>query len=171
MRSVDAIGRDACAFQGRVFELSGSELPRCSSAVFVRRFMRSELARRVDERGSFDSGSTVEGVIVEVDAEYGGRPYGTALYPREALYWMGYTYRYWTISAGTTSKHAHAICGAREMLGLYEAYHTLDPAQCVERILEAKGQPTDAEDEDELMRRGVEALRRIRARRTQPDGK
>ena len=50
------------------------------------------------------------------------------------MYWTGYLYRYW-------------------------AYHSLDPEQAIERIKEAKGLT-----EENQIKRGVEILRRIRAR-------
>lgn len=164
MTSVSSAEREVCAFQGRVFELSARELEACGSAVFIRRFMRSDVAWRVDVSGSFEGGATERTVIWAVDAEYEGAPYGSEVYPTEVLYWMGYTYRYWCVSMGVSSKRAYAICGAREMRDLYLAYHALDPAQCVERILEAKGLPVDEETDVELTRRAVQALRRIRAR-------
>lgn len=61
-----------------------------------------------------------------------------------------------------SSKRVYAICGAREMQGLYLAYHSLDPAQCVERILESKVGALDESDNEQLMRRALEALRVIR---------
>lgn len=162
MKDVDVNDRAACSFQGRVFERSASLLRECGSAVFVRRFMRSDIARRVDENGSFDVGATVDGVVHDVDAVFAGRPYGSELYPPETLFWMGYLYRYWCFSVGVSSTQAYRTCSAREMSGLYFAYHTLDPAQCVERILESKGLPVEESDQQRL-RRGVEALRRLRA--------
>lgn len=160
MTQVGAEGIALCALQGKVFEASVVALPACGSAVFVRRFMRSGLARRVDEWRTFDAGADPVGVVREVDAEYGGAPYGSEHYPTEVLHWMGYVYRYWCLATGDSSRHVHAISGAREMRGLYYPYHALDPALAVERILEAHGVDPDARPDD--IARGVEALRRIR---------
>lgn len=164
MREVDSMGRDACAFQGRVFEASATELGTCGSAVFIRRFMRSDVARRVDRSGAFDVGAVEAAVVHEVDVEYGERPYGSAVFPPDVLYWIGYLYRYWCLAADASSRQVHGACGANEMRDLYPAYHTMDPAQCVERILEAKGLPSAELNDEQAMRRGVEALRRIRGR-------
>ena len=60
------------------------------------------------------------------------------------------------------------ISGAKEMSALYYAYHTLDPAQCVERILESKGLPPEELTDEQLMRLGVETLRRIRSAQIEP---
>lgn len=124
--------------------------------------MRSAEASRADEMGSFDPGITEESVVNTVDAAYGRKPYGSETYPSEVLYWMGYVYRYWVLASGTSSRHAHATCGAREMRDLYLTFHALDPAQCVERILEAKGMSIDALSDANLERRALEILRRRR---------
>ena len=158
MNKVDAMGLAVCRFQGRVFEISASALPTCGSAVFVRRFMRSNVAVRLDGGGYSAERMDPSEIVAEVDAEYAGKPYGSQAYATEALYWMGYVYRYWCIASGLSSKAAYAIAGAREMAQLYYPYHTLDPQQAIERILEAKGTSIHGDD----IARGVEALRRIR---------
>ena len=124
--------------------------------------MRSKEASRADEKGEFDPGVTEDSIVNDVDAAYGGRPYGSETYPPEVLYWMGYVYRYWVLATGMSSRRAHATCGAREMRDLYLAYHALDPAQCVERILEAKGIATDAPSDADLEQRALTILRRMR---------
>lgn len=55
------------------------------------------------------------------------------------------------------------FAGAREMRGLFAAYHTLDPAQAIERIIQAKGVDTDFRS----VERGVRVMREVRASRRQ----
>ena len=55
------------------------------------------------------------------------------------------------------SKTAEKMDKPGELRKLYYPYHSLDPAQAVERIMEAKGL-TEPDD----IQRGVEILRRIR---------
>ena len=50
MNSFDDIGLKLCRFQGNLFSLS-SEKNACSSAVFIRRFMNSGYAARLDRGG------------------------------------------------------------------------------------------------------------------------
>ena len=53
----------------------------------------------------------------------------------------------------------YKIIKPKELRGLFLPYHTMDPAQAIERILEAKGILLD--DEAELKRQ-YEIFRRIR---------
>lgn len=162
MREVDDWGRTICAFQGHVFQKSAELLGNTGSAVFVRRFMRSQTARRIDACEAIWEGAQPQDVTIDVDAEYGGKPYGREIYPCEVLYWMGYLYRYGCLATGLSSKELYSIVGARELRDLYFAYHSLDPAQCIERILEAK----HVAKGDDSLQRGVVALRRIRNERS-----
>ena len=159
MKAVEEAGLAVCRLQGKAFEASAAELPQCGSAVFVRRFMRSDLARRLDA-GAYESEVLeARAMVHEVDDEYGNARYGSQMYATEALYWMGYVYRYWCLAADMSSKAVYAIAGAREMRDLYFPYHTLDPMQAIGRILESKGLRAD---EDQIAR-GVRILRAIRA--------
>ena len=73
------------------------------------------------------------------------------------MYWIGYLYRYWAYTFEKSSKQVFRSIKPEELRELYFPYHSLDPAQAIERILEAKGM----EDRDQITR-GVEILRRIR---------
>ena len=101
MRRVEGMDLSTCAFQGRCSNSRHSIRRDAALAIFIRRFMRSDAARRVDESGSFGVGMTEEDVLDEVNRPFDGRPYGSATFPTETLYWMGYTYRYWCLSQPT----------------------------------------------------------------------
>lgn len=157
MREFDHTGLALCRLQGELFERSLESFGG-GSAIFVRRFMNSSVAKRMDEGGFPYESSSLESLLAELDAEYGPSDYGTKKFDAEALYWMGYLYRYWSYVFETPSASVYKIAGAREMKGLYFPYHSLDPEQAVERILEAKGCPR----EGDVVERGVAALRAIR---------
>ena len=150
--------RRLCELQAKVFELS-LLYSEDGSAVFIRRFMRSDLARRLDTTGSLLELSDAAQMVKEVDVEFGGNPYGSEKYSANELHWMGYIYRYWCSMTGTASKAVYKLAPARELRSLYPSYHSLDPEQAVERICEAKGIPLSEEEE---IRRGVEHLRILR---------
>ena len=149
----------ACRFQAAVFERSATEYD-CSSAVFVRRFMKSQLAETMDADPSLLAAPTPEEALRLLDQEYGPTSYGSVKYSAEVLHWMGYLLRYWAIVHGKPSKEIYRIIGARELAGLFDAYHTLSPDQAIERILESKGLGLEQDPTD----RGVAELRRIRQR-------
>lgn len=157
MREFDHTGLVLCRLQGELFERSRESFGG-SSAIFVRRFMNSSVAKRMDEGGFPFESSSLESLLAEVDAEYGASDYGTKRFDAEALYWIGYLYRYWAYVFEVPSANVYKIAGAREMDGLYFPYHSLDPEQAVERIFEAKG----CLREGDVVERGVTALRAIR---------
>ena len=158
MSRVNEEGRTLCKLQGEIFEQS-LKYSASSSAVFVRRYMNSALAARLDcVSGNAEVGS-VPALLDEVESKYGGKIYGTEHFAPEELYWMGYLYRCWAIMSGKSSKQLVKIISAAEMRKLYFPYHTLAPEQAIERISEAKG----IREENEL-EKGVRLMRQVRSR-------
>ena len=151
----------ACRFQGEVFQKS-AEACECSSAMFVRRFMNSHAAALLDRQLLWGVNLAPEDVFTQLESEYGPSSYGQTHFDGEALYWMGYLLRYWAITRNIASKALYKLVKPGELAGLFTAYHTLDPDQAIERILEAKGLP-GRETEEDLIKRGVKELRRIRS--------
>ena len=161
MRTLAEKDRALCSLQASLFE-SSLEASDCGSAVFVRRFMRSDLAKRMDKGAEALEVGDVCRMVREVDLEYSGRCYGSEKYTANELHWMGYVYRYWCLSYGESSKRVYGIVGARELRALYGPYHTLDAALAIERIREAKG----IRDKDTSLEHYVRIMREVRARRT-----
>lgn len=157
MRTIDQGGLLLCRLQGNLFEASATQYP-TSSAIFIRRFMNSSVARRIDREsylGGFDSTASI---LAELDQEYGTSAYGCAKFDTETLYWIGYLYRYWAYTHEQPSAALFKIISGRELAQLYPAYHSLDPSSAIDRILEARG----LSEKPDLISQGVEALRRIR---------
>ena len=73
---------------------------------------------------------------------------------------MGYLYRYWAYIRECSSKSVYKIIKPEELRGLYLPYHSLDPLQAIERIMESK----DIVSEEDLIKKGVEIMTRIRNR-------
>lgn len=164
MRKLVSQELELCRLQGALFEASPS-LCTCSSPVFIRRFMNSELARCFDDASIFTESATLQSMADELEAQYGPSDYGKRRYDAETLYWIGYIYRYWCIAFGSSSKHVYKIVQAREMNSLYYPYHSLDPAQAIERICEAKGvEPSKPSPSDGYIEEGVALLRRMHQR-------
>lgn len=155
MRNLDDIGLKLCKMQAEIFEESVS-LTRCSSPIFLRRFMYSDVALRMDNVGFLFESCNIKAVIEDIDNQFGETDYGKERYGAEELYWMGYLYRYWCYTFEKNSRQVYKIIKPRELRGLYYPYHSLDPAQAIDRILEAKQMK-----EQDFTRRGVEILREI----------
>lgn len=159
MRKMDSYGLKLCKFQAELFEQS-AEKTECSSKIFIRRFMLSDLAKRMDREGFLFDTIMVSDALHEIDMQFGISEYGQIRFGKEELYWIGHIYRYWTYISGKGSKQIYKIVKPEELQKLYYPYHSLDSEQVIERIKESKG----IVEEDEI-KRGVEILKRIRARK------
>ena len=155
MKTMDEIGNKLCRAQAELF-VSSISLTNCSSAIFLRRFMNSSAAKRMDDGSFLFEASTNESVVAEIEEEFGKSDYGKVKFTENELYWMGYLYRYWCYTYEKTSKQVYRIMKPTELRELFFPYHSLDNAAAIERILEAKNSR-----EEDLTERGVEILRRI----------
>lgn len=156
MREIDENGLRLCNMQAKIFAGTLKEL-QCGSAVFIRRFMFSFFAERMDDDSFLYETSNEQDAYREIEQEYGSTNYGSEKYSYDELYWMGYLYRYWCYVYQTESKKVYRIISPRELRKLYFPYHSLDTKNAIERILEAKG----IEEEDKI-EKGVKILRRIK---------
>jgi len=155
MRDFDEYGLKLCRYQGELFLMS-KEKVECSSPIFMRRFMYSDVAERMDGEGFLYESIQLIDVIREIDDEFGKSSYGTIKYEREELYWIGYIYRYWSYTYQISSKNLYKMIKPEELRRLYYPYHSLDPAQAIERVIEANGL-----GEDDYIQKGVQLLREL----------
>lgn len=153
MREFDDYGLKICRYQGEVFSMSG-EKTACSSPIFLRRFMYSAIAQKMDKDGFLSEAVTQADVIDEIDKEYGKSDYGREKYGAEELYWIGYLYRYWCYTHQISSKSLYRMIKPAELRKLYFPYRSQEPAQAIERVIEVSGL-----EEEEHIQRGVEILK------------
>lgn len=158
MRKMDHYGLKLCQFQAQLFQNSIDETE-CSSGIFIRRFMNSDLAKRMDADGFLFDVVDLEDALSEIEIEFGKSDYGKIKYGSEELYWAGYIYRYWSYINEKSSKQIYKIIKPDELRKLYFPYHSLDPEQVIERIKESKG----IKEENDIQR-GVEVMRKVRER-------
>ena len=157
MRDFDKDGRCVCEMQGQIFEASLTKY-NTSSAMFIRRFMNSNLAACMDDPAFLDRPFNPDDSYDLIDSEYGKSSYGKQKYSADELFWIGYIYRYWAYTYEWTSRKVYRAANGPEMRSVYYPYHSLDPAKAIERILEAKQVPYKTDD----IERGVKLLREIR---------
>lgn len=155
MRKIDEIGLKLCKMQAEVFAASIKDTT-CSSPIFMRRFMNSQVAQRMDLGGFLFEACDKNQIFEEIDTEFGESSYGKERYYEEELYWIGYVYRYWSYTYQKTSKQIYKFIKPKELRSLYYPYHSLDPAQAIERILEAKGV-----NESDFTEKGVKIMREL----------
>lgn len=161
MRDIKKINRDGlllCELQAKAFENSIDKME-SSSEIFIRRFMKSKIAKRLDNHSILDSNIQANDILTLVDEEYGATDYGSVKYTHNEMYWIGYIYRYFSFTYDLSSSQVYKIIKPKELRGLFLPYHTMDPSQAIERILEAKGMFIDEETEQQ---RQYEIFKRIR---------
>lgn len=159
MKIMDSLGLKICSYQADLFEKT-IELTNCSSKIFIRRFMNSNLAKRMDSTGFLFDSIDISDAIYEVESQYGASTYGTEKFSAEEMHWIGYIYRYWAYVTGKSSKQIYKIIKPEELRGLYFPYHSLDPLQAIERIMEVKAPEGEKDITD--IEKGVIALRKVR---------
>lgn len=158
MKKIDKDGLLLCELQARAFEIS-VEMSLTSSEIFIRRFMNSQIAKSIDNGAVLQTNIQAKDLIDRIEEQYGSSEYGSVKYTKNELYWIGYIYRYFSYTYDMSSVQVYKIVKPKELRGLFLPYHTMDPAQAIERILEAKNIFFD--DEKELKRQ-YEIFRRIR---------
>ena len=137
MKKIDKDGLLLCDIQAKTFELSFTE-QKTSSEIFIRRFMNSDVAKQLDNLALLESNIQAQDILIMLDEEYGVSNYGSVKYTSNELYWIGYLYRYFAYTYNKTSVQVYKIIKPKDLRGLYLPYHTMDIAQAIDRILEAK---------------------------------
>ena len=158
MIKIDKDGLLLCDIQAKAFEMSASALE-TSSEVFIRRFMNSDAAKQLDNKAVLQSNMQAGDILILIEEEYGKSNYGSVKYTLNELYWIGYIYRYFAYTYEKTSLQVYKIIKPKELRGIFLPYHTMDPAQAIDRILESKGLANDTADEEQ---RQFEIFKRIR---------
>ena len=158
MKTIDRDGLLLCELQAKTFELSVDTVA-ASSAIFVRRFMNSKTAKWLDSGTILASNMQPADLLALVEEQYGPSGYGSEKYTYNEMYWMGYVYRYYAYTYHCSSVSVYKTIKPKELRGLFLPYHTLDPAQAIERILEAKG---ISENRELDIMHQYEVFRRIR---------
>ena len=138
MRKISKDGVILCTLQAETFEKSVEKMD-TSSEIFIRRFMKSEVAKRFDNESILESNIQANDILELINEEYGISNYGSLKYTRNEMFWIGYIYRYFAFTYNMTSAQIYKIVKPKELRDLFLPYHTMDPAQAIERILEAKG--------------------------------
>lgn len=112
MREFDADGLLVCKYQASIFERSLIKTE-CGSAVFIRRFMNSDVTAHLDTSTFANEATAPDEAFDLIDKQYGPSTYGSERYSADELYWMGYLYRYWAYVYGTRSSNIYKKIGAR----------------------------------------------------------
>lgn len=159
MRKMNKDGLLLCDLQAKAFEIA-VDFAQVSSEVFIRRFMNSNVAKAMDNESVLQTNIHEKDILDMIEEQYGKSEYGSVKYTHNEMFWIGYIYRYFCYTYEMTSIQVYKIVKPKELRGLFPAYHTMDSAQAIERILEAKGLLIDEETE---LKRQYEIFKKVRS--------
>lgn len=126
-----------CKTQGDLFEMIALKSYDCDE--FVRIFMNSRTAEAYDSEYDQVQWAGKEYILEELELGFGPLPKSKYVYDPEAMFWMGYLYRYWHFYTGESSKEIYGYADAGMMARIYPGFHTLDDREAIDRLLEAAG--------------------------------
>ena len=122
-----------CDIQGRLFELSyDNDL---DSAVFVKAFMNSEIAKNLDSKYNRMQWAGEEYLLEELESTEDLKK-GGERFTKDMLYWMGYIYRYWHFVTDEDSAKIYKQAPVETLKRNYMMFHTLAPEMAIEDLKE-----------------------------------
>lgn len=151
MREFDHNGLLLAEFQGKLFEKS--EELNCSSPIFFRRFLHSNLLKNLDNGNnsliSFDVNEGIHSIL----EQFGDTSYGKEKYSKSALFWMGYMYRYIAYTREQTTSYIMNLFKYQQMNAVYYSYHTQDPEWCISSLLDLNNLSEDIFDNNSRLKK------------------
>jgi len=132
-KNLTGFERQLCDIQGRLFEKSLQK--KIDSEAFIGAFMTSKTCEFLDmpyDRLQWAGEEYIlENLLEETAVKNGG-----IQYDKEVLFWIGYTYRYWHLLTGESSREIYNQSNAKKMSECYLGFHTLDVAMAIEDLKE-----------------------------------
>ncbi|MBO4392793.1 MAG: hypothetical protein J5800_00465 [Spirochaetales bacterium] len=155
MREFDHNGLLLSEFQGKLFEKS-VELS-CSSGIFLRRFLHSDLLKRMDTNNAASVSLDVSEGMRSIRMQFGDTDYGKEHFPGNVMFWMGYMYRFISYTRETSTGFIMKLFNYRQMRDVYYPFHTQDPEWCISRLLDLNNATEEVFDRNIRLK---EAMRR-----------
>ena len=127
-----------CDTQGQLFELAAER--GYASETFIKAYMTSAVAADMDKEFHHIQWAGKAYILSRMEDELSDQLVkGGEIYDKEALYWMGYIYRYWHFYTGESSREIYKQASAKTMNVVYLMYHTMSPEMAIDRLKEAYG--------------------------------
>lgn len=130
--------RQLCDIQGRLFELalrSGLDCP-----AFIQSFMNSRVAVALDDVYDRLQWAGEEYILEELNDEVNGLKKAGTVFPKEVMYWIGYTYRYWHYYTDECSREIYKIADEKTMNDCWLGFHTFDVEMAIDDLKEMNRQ-------------------------------
>ena len=136
VKKIDNDGLLLCEIQAETFEKSIDKL-NSSSEIFIRRFMKSKIAGRLDNKSLLDTTIQPNDILQLLDEEYGPTNYGSVKYSHDGFFLI-------LQSCNRTVLDAAAAQNARSgaVAGLRLLYHRLPPVARLSFPAEPAARPT-----------------------------
>ena len=134
MREFDHNGLLLAEFQGKLFEKS--EELNCSSPIFIRRFLHSNLLKKLDTGNSSLISLDVNEGLQSILGQFGNSSYGKEKYSKSSLFWMGYMYRYIAYTREQATGYIMDLFKHKQMNSVYYSFHSQDPEWCISSLLD-----------------------------------
>ena len=134
MKKFDHSGLLLAEYQGKLFERSTSL--GCSTGIFMRRFLHSDLVKLLDKNNTSSVSLDVNEGIRSITEQFGESNYGKIKYSASAMFWIGYMYRYISYTREVSTKFAFKLFDYRQMADVYYTFHTQDPEWCIRNLIE-----------------------------------
>ena len=150
MKAFDHDGLLLAEHQGKLFAKS-ADLG-CSTAVFLRRFLHSDYLEELDRNEVASLSLDVNEAINSIENQFGALSYGKAKYAENALFWIGYMYRYISYTREASTKFVMRLFPYGQLNDVYYSFHTQDPEWCVRSLLEMNGQTEDIFDPNKRLK-------------------
>ena len=155
MKTFDHDGLLLAEYQGKIFEKS-TELS-CSTAVFLRRFLHSDLLKKMDMNDVTSLSLDANEGIESIQNQFGESDYGKNKYSKNSMFWIGYIYRYLSYTRGVTTKFVMKLFPYKQLNDVYYSFHTQDPEWCVHSLLEMNDQREDVFDNNMRLKTVISA--------------
>lgn len=117
MKKLDFNERKLCQLHGKIFEESINKV-KCSSLIFIRRFMLSEIAKQFDDYSFLVMSFDIDDCFNELENEFGKSTYGKTKYSKDEMFWIGYIYRALSIIYKLSSKKVFKLFNGKEIIKL-----------------------------------------------------
>lgn len=146
MREFDHNGFLLAEYQAKLFEKSADL--NCSSPVFLRRFLHSDLVNILDENDSTILPLDVNEGIESIMKQFGDTSYGKIKYSKDSLFWMGYMYRYIAYTREQSMGFVMNLFKHQQMNEVYYSFHTQGLEWCISNLLELNNLPEEYFDKN-----------------------
>lgn len=124
-----------CDTQGQLFELAAER--GYASETFIKAYMTSAVAADMDKEFHHIQWAGKAYILSRMEDELADQLVkGGEIYDNEALYWMGYIYRYWHFYTDERSCEIYKQVPAKTMNVVYLMYHTMSPEMAIDRLAE-----------------------------------